>query len=116
MSLVNTDVTVDLAEIENEDLDRWCFANGIAREKLPEISFSADVEIDASSLDDEEIVDRYEEMTRSQGEWFERVYRLLAENDCKAAMDEMQREFGLASPSHERAIADLLSPLGGARG
>ena len=116
MSLIKTDVTVDLAEIENEDIARWCSAHGIAQEKLPEITFSASVEIDASDLDDEEITDRYEDLTRSRGEWFERVYRLLAENDCAAAMDEMQREFGLAPPAHERAIADLLSSSGGARG
>lgn len=41
--------------------------------------------------------------------WLDRVYRYLAEGDCNAAMEELQREFGLAPPSHARAIADLLS-------
>jgi hypothetical protein len=44
--------------------------------------------------------------------WIERAYRYLAEGDIPAAMEILHHEFedfGLAPPSHERAIADLLS-------
>lgn len=37
------------------------------------------------------------------------IYGYLAARDIDAAMDLMQREFGLAPPSHARAIADLIS-------
>ncbi len=42
-------------------------------------------------------------------EWIERVYRYMAEGDLAAAMGEFSREFGLAPPSHAKAVADLTS-------
>lgn len=39
----------------------------------------------------------------------ERIYGYLAERDIESAMDLMHREFGLAPPSHARAVADLIS-------
>ena len=44
--------------------------------------------------------------------WLHRVYRHLADGETQPAMEILHREFadiGLAPPSHERAIADLLS-------
>ncbi|MBD9571729.1 hypothetical protein [Ensifer sp. ENS08] len=46
-------------------------------------------------------------------EWVERVYRYMAEGNIAAAMDEFSREFGLAPPSHAKAVADLLTSARG---
>ncbi|OCP12375.1 hypothetical protein BBX50_16400 [Ensifer sp. LC11] len=50
-----------------------------------------------------------EDLEPPMPEWVERVYRYMAEGDLAAAMDEFSREFGLAAPSHAKAVADMLS-------
>lgn len=49
------------------------------------------------------------EIDTSDADVTERIYSYLAEHDIESAMDLMHREFGLAPPSHARAIADLIS-------
>ncbi|WP_421581104.1 hypothetical protein [Shinella sp. M31] len=45
----------------------------------------------------------------TDGDVIDRLYSYLAERDIEAAMDLMHREYGLAPPSHARAVADLIS-------
>lgn len=49
------------------------------------------------------------EIDTSDSDVTERIYSFLAARDIESAMDLMHREWGLAPPSHARAIADLIS-------
>lgn len=102
---------LDRADIvEREAIDEWLSAIGREPDDLPPLDITARVEVDLDDdFDDDEIAEEYERRFPGAGAWLDRTYRFLAEGDCAAAMEEMQREFGLAPPSHERAIADLLS-------
>lgn len=64
-----------------------------------------------SDFSDEDLLAELDEreIDTSDGEVIERIYGFLAARDIESAMDLMQREFGLAPPSHARAVADLIS-------
>lgn len=103
---------IDLCDVDQEDFAAFCTRFKIDPKKIPTLKFEAmPVEVDPDSLDDDELAAEYESR-RAAGSWLHRVYRLLAENDCEAAMDELHRQFspfGLAPPSHERAIVDRIT-------
>lgn len=102
------EVTIDLSDTDSASAEAFC--KFIDRDPcdLPGFSVEVDVEVDLDDFDRAEIVDFYHNMIA--GNWIERTYRYLAEGNCGAAMEEMAREFShLAPPSHECAIADLLS-------
>ncbi|MDR6757807.1 putative DNA-binding transcriptional regulator [Mycoplana sp. BE70] len=109
---ITTEVSFDVAVIQDDviksefnrraDVKKW--AHDYWQSQQPP-------EKTIEDFDDEELLDELEnrDIDLPQMETIHRVYRLLASRDIEAAMDELHREFGLAPPSHECAIADLLS-------
>jgi len=112
---VTTEVSFDVAALDDDvikaefnrrpDVKQW--AHDFWKSKLPP-------EKALSDFTNDEILDEMEdrEIEHPQLVTIERVYRLMAEREIDAAMDELAREFGLSFPSHERRIADLLSGRG----
>lgn len=111
MALFKREVEIDFNEIDTKEFTLWCESMDLKPEQIDDLTVEVEVEVAITDFDDDEIITRYGEIMG--GDRIERAYRYLAEGDVDAAMDELQREFGLAPPSHERAIADLLA---GARG
>ncbi|NVP54491.1 hypothetical protein [Mycoplana rhizolycopersici] len=112
---VTTEVSFDVAALDDDvikaefnrrsGVKQW--AHDHWKSKLPP-------EKALSDFTNDEILDEMEEreIEHPQLVTIERVYRLMAEHEIDAAMDELSREFGLSFPSHERRIADLLSSRG----
>jgi hypothetical protein len=110
-------VTINLAEIKQENFLALCQRLKIDRKRFPPIQFEGLVEVDIDTIDEDEIAAAYES-ARVSGAWLERVYRYLAEYDCEAAMEELHRQFGafgLAPPSHERSLVDCIQGFKGNR-
>lgn len=100
------------ASARQKGVQEWLTATGLDPKTLPDLKIIVSVNAGLSDFSDDDISDRYDELfplgdhdTRS----VERAYRYLAEGDVSAAMEELSHTFGLAPPSHERALADLLS-------
>ncbi len=102
-------VTIDFTNPRQKSLRDWLKSTGFDPKSLPPLSIEVSTNVELKDFDDDELIERYEELYPSDAERMERTYRYIAEGDCEAAMEELAREFGLAPPSHERAIADLLS-------
>jgi len=101
---------VDLAKVSDSD-----FRDELRRRTLIMEDIKEDVRqdvLDALSPSDfatEDLLNEIERRKVTHDHWTDRVYRLLAEGDSAGAMDIMHRELDLAPPSHECAIADLIS-------
>lgn len=107
MTRFKKEVEIDFEEIESQEADTW-FANlGLKSNEIDNLTLMIEVDIELSEFGDDKVVDRYNQIMG--GNWAERAYRYLAEGNVEAAMDEMHQHLGLAPPSHERAIADLLT-------
>lgn len=109
MTRFTREIEVEFNKIDSKELDRWCDHIGKKVEELPSLRLEVTVDVGVEEFEDEEVIGQYAEITRPGDGWIERTYRYLAEGDCAAAMEEMAREFGLAPPSHARAVADLLT-------
>lgn len=109
MTIFRCETTLKFEELDGKEFEAWCEAIGKKPHELPDLEAEVKVNIPLSQFDDDEIIGRYEEITHPGNDWVERVYRYMAEGDLAAAMDEFSREFGLAPPSHAKAIADLLT-------
>lgn len=92
---------VDFSKVDQPDFVAFCQRFKIDRNKIPLLVVDGhDVAIDPETISDRDLAEEYESR-RVFGDWLPRVYRLLAENDCEAAMDELHREFdrfGLTPP------------------
>ncbi|MDK4704301.1 hypothetical protein PH562_18760 [Rhizobium sp. CNPSo 4062] len=76
---------------------------------LPVVEVEAEIDVCVDDFGYDEIYQAYNDAAGVNGNWLERAYRFLAEGDVASAMEEMHHNItGLAPPSHERAIADLL--------
>lgn len=109
MTIFTCATTLKFAELEGKYFEAWCEAIGKKPHELPDLTAEVEVSVGIDEFDDDEVINRYEEISRPGSDWVERVYRYMAEGDLTAAMDEFSRKFGLAPPSHAKAIADLLA-------
>lgn len=68
--------------------------------------------VDISELDENDIIEAYNQLHSIEDSDLYHIgqaYRRMAEGDIAEAMEILSRHFDLASPHHERAIADLLT-------
>jgi len=107
MTLFKRDVSIDFDKIDSREFDAWCESMNLKPNEIDNLPVEVEVDVSISDFDEEEVIDRYREIMG--GDWVERAYRYMAEGNVEAAMDEMHRELGLAPPSHECAVADLLT-------
>ncbi len=114
--IISKMATINLASLSAQDKEKIWKATALEVEKVPTFTVPVSVNVSLSDFDDSEIEDYYAEHfdDDTPRPWVDRVYAALAAGDCKEAMDLMHRAFGLASPSHECAIADLLAGRKGA--
>lgn len=108
---VFTSVKVDLRTINDRALTDLLSKNPALRKRLPVIEEDVEANVPLSLISDDDLLAELRERELLHGDWLERTYRYLAEGDVASAMDEMQREFKLAPPSHECRLADLLTGL-----
>lgn len=110
MTLFKREVTIDFTKAQAEtSVALWCEVNRLEPDSLDDLSLTVEVEVDPSDFDNEEIFERYDEITAPGEDWIARVYRLMAEGDTASAMDEMHREFpGLAPPSTAMSLFKML--------
>lgn len=113
MTIFTSETTIKFEDLDGAGFTDWCKAIGKEPNEIPNLTAEVKVNIPISSFDDDEILERYEEITHPGDCWIERVYRYMAEGNIAAAMDEFSREFGLAPPSHAKAVADLLTSARG---
>jgi hypothetical protein len=109
MSIFNRTVTVDFAAQKEIGVADWLSNVGLTGRELPPLTVVAKVQVDLSDFDEEEISEAYDNFNKPDRYSLEQIYRLMAEGDIQAAMDEMHRQFDLPLPSHEKKVADLLS-------
>jgi len=109
MAVFRKTITIDFENPRQKSIRDWLESTGLDPKSLPGLTLEVSFNAAPSDFDDDEIADHYESLFPTELSYVERAYRYLAEGDCKAAMEELAHEFGLAPPSHERAIADLLS-------
>jgi hypothetical protein len=101
------DIKIDFET--HEGVDEWLKENDLTAGNTTDLKVAVEVYVRIEEFEEAEIVRAFVDIV-SNGIWLERVYRLLAEDDTKAAMEEMHAQFPmLAPPSTECAIADLLS-------
>ncbi|NTG49004.1 hypothetical protein G6M04_16630 [Agrobacterium rhizogenes] len=109
MAVGTKDITIDFANPRNAAIRVWLAAlPADIREKLPPLTITVSMNFDVKDFDEEEIEDRYRELFPDDVSWVDECYRMIAEGRNDDAMELMHAEVGLAPPSHERAIADLL--------
>lgn len=110
---VSADISILLSEVEQDDFLAVCKRRKIDPAIFPRIDFTdVPAKINLDLVSDEVIFDEFQYRDLLVGDWLERTYRYLAEYDVEAAMDELHRQFarfGLAPPSTERQLVDLLS-------
>ena len=112
-------VTIDFQNTEDEDIIQWVKRERLDRDGLDDLTFSYTFHIDEEELDGDVIEEIYKvNIALSNNGWLQRIYRLLAEGDSRAAMDELHREFPqLRPPQSELNLALRLGAGGGvARG
>jgi len=113
MATVSKRTPVNLANLNDNDKARFTAATGLDPNKVPVFEIPVSVSVSLRDFDPDHIADYYAENIADEDTpsrpWFERIYSALAAGDCKEAMDLLHREFDLPSPSHERAVADLIS-------
>lgn len=109
--IINKMVAISLARLSDEAKEKFTAETGVSPDQVPVFLYPVDVRVSLRDFDDDEIENYYAEHfdDDTPRPWVERVYAALAAGDCKEAMDLMHREFGLAAPSHECAIADLIA-------
>ncbi len=77
---------------------------------MTQVTCHTEITFDISDIDDEDLEKEYRRREKLTYFWVPVVYRMMAEGRVDDAMQEMQRYMPeLAPPSHERAIADLLT-------
>lgn len=77
---------------------------------MTRITCYTEITFDISDIEDEDLEKEYERRNKQSYPWAPDVYRMIAEGRNEDAMQEMHRHLPeLAPPSHERAIADLLT-------
>lgn len=109
MGVFRTTVVIDFKNPRQQALRDWLATTGLDPKSLPSLSIEVSTNVELKDFDDDELAERYEELFHNDPHRVDRAYRYIAEGDCVSAMEELAREFGLAPPSHERAIADLLT-------
>lgn len=109
MAVFRKSITIDFENPRQKSIRDWLASTGLDPKSLPTLPLEVSINAELSEFDDDEIAEHYEELFPAELSRVERAYRYLAEGDCRSAMEELAQEFGLAPPSHERAIADLLS-------
>lgn len=102
-------IKVDLKTVSDAKLDALCEQIPSLRKRLPVVEFLTEAQFDLKQISDDELQDEVEAREIDTSDWLDRTYRYLAEGNIADAMDELHRKFGLAPPSHECAIADLLT-------
>ncbi|MCZ7501225.1 hypothetical protein [Agrobacterium sp. ST15.13.015] len=110
---VNQEVTIDFTDDKNDDrILAWLKECGLEADSLSDLTFNTKVQVEIGDLDEDDIVDAYDQLNKlddSDLYHVSQAYRRLAEGDVSEAMEILSRHFDLAPPSHERAIADLLT-------
>ncbi|HCJ70858.1 hypothetical protein [Agrobacterium pusense] len=110
---VNQEVTIDFTDDNNDDrVLAWLKEHNLTPESLSDLTFAAKVQVEIGDLDDDDIIDVYESLNKLDNSDLYHVgqaYRRMAEGNVDEAMEILSRHFDLAPPSHERAIADLLT-------
>ncbi|MFK0336817.1 hypothetical protein ACIQT7_06110 [Agrobacterium deltaense] len=110
---VNNEITIDFSDDKNDDrIVEWLLEHRLHAEELGNLTFNAKVDVDIGDLDEDDIVDAYDKLNKLDNSDLYHIgqaYRRLAEGDVNEAMEILSRNFDLAPPSHERAIADLLT-------
>lgn len=110
---VNQEVTIDFSDDDNDDrVVAWLLEHRLQAEELGDLTFSAKVQVEIGDLDEDDIVAAYDKLNKLDDSDLYHVseaYRRMAEGNLDEAMEILSRHFDLAPPSHERAIADLLS-------
>ncbi len=110
---VNQEVTIDFSDAHNDTrIEAWLKEHSLSAESLSALTFNANVDVEVGDLDEDDIVDAYEKLNKLDNDDLYHVgqaYRRMAEGDVDEAMEILSRHFDLAPPSHERAIADLLT-------
>ncbi|SMD18629.1 hypothetical protein [Rhizobium sp. RU36D] len=100
MATMTKDITIDFAtpEFRPAGVQKWLDKVGLNPADLPDLTFTATINFGSDDIEDEDLSEWYEACFSDAGSWLERVNRYLAENNCAAAMDELEREFGGAPP------------------
>ncbi|MFK0338746.1 hypothetical protein ACIQT7_15875 [Agrobacterium deltaense] len=110
---VNQEVTIDFTDDKNDDrILAWLKECGLEADSLSDLTFSAKVQVEIGDLDEDDIVTAYDKLNKLDNDDLYHVgqaYRRMAEGNLDEAMEILSRHFDLAPPSHERAIADLLT-------
>ena len=110
-------VTIDFQNENDDELINWIERNKLDRDSLDDLD--AIVDVDLSDVDDDEIEREYDARFPSDEGTIARAYRLLAEGNIPAAMEELHAAFpSLRPPLDECRLADLLKMpcKGGAHG
>ncbi|TAY95837.1 hypothetical protein [Rhizobium ruizarguesonis] len=108
-------VTIDFQGTEDGDVIAWATGERLDRDSLNDLTFSHTFDVDEELLDVETIEEIYRaNVALSNNGWLQRVYRLLAEGDARAAMDELHSEFPqLRPPQSELNLVLRLGAGGG---
>ncbi|NTD84260.1 hypothetical protein [Agrobacterium tumefaciens] len=110
---VNQEVTIDFANDNNDDrVLAWLKEHSLEADSLSDLTFNAKVEVEIGDLDEDDIVDAYDKLNKLDNSDLYHVgqaYRRMAEGNVDEAMEILSRHFDLSPPSHERAIADLIT-------
>ncbi|PZU82250.1 MAG: hypothetical protein DI528_20170 [Shinella sp.] len=110
---VNQEVTLDFANDNNDDrVLAWLKEHRLDANSLSDLTFNTKVQVEIGDLDEDDIIDAYDKLNKLDNSDLYHVgqaYRRMAEGNVDEAMEILSRHFDLAPPSHERAIADLLS-------
>ena len=110
---VNQEVTIDFTDEKNDNrILAWIKECGLDAGSLSDLTFSAKVQVEIGDLDEGDIIVAYDKLNKLDNSDLYHIgeaYRRMAEGDLDEAMEILSRHFDLAPPSHERAIADLLT-------
>ncbi|KQY31783.1 hypothetical protein [Rhizobium sp. Root483D2] len=111
MKQLTIDATVNISDIPDDVILAQARDRKDVRDQLYGDFEDQQDELSASDFSTEELVEALQERDIDLHPWLSRVYRLLAEGKANEAMDMIYEnvDHGIAPPSHERAIADLLS-------
>jgi hypothetical protein len=108
-------VAINFADTEDEDILAWVKGERLNPDQLDDLVFTHTFRLSADTLAESEIDALFrEEVSLGSFGWLPRIYRLLAEGDARAAMDELHREFPQLRPP--QAELALVTRLGGGLG
>lgn len=110
---VSQEITIDFSDDHNDmRIAAWLKEHSLSAESLSDLTFDANVDVEIGDLDEDDIVEAHENLNKLDNDDLYHVgqaYRRMAEGNVDEAMEILSRHFELAPPSHERAIADLLT-------